>query len=122
MKNKEKISDELSLISQNVQIKGNVSGEGNFRIEGKVEGNIEIKGNLFLGDQSKIIGNIKVNNLTSNGFIEGKINVDEKLVLEKKSKVMGDINTKILIVEEGAEINGKCIMGTPSIKSSKDEN
>ncbi|MCX8011379.1 MAG: polymer-forming cytoskeletal protein [Ignavibacteria bacterium] len=110
MKSNEKFSDEISLIGRNVFLKGDLSGEGNFRIEGKIEGHISIKGNLYLGDNGSNRGNIDSNNFTNNGIVEGNINIKEKLVLEKNSKIKGDIKTKILVVEEGAEINGMCIM------------
>ncbi|MBM4175745.1 MAG: polymer-forming cytoskeletal protein [Ignavibacteria bacterium] len=114
MKNREKFSDELSILSNNVQIKGNISAQGNFRIEGQVEGDVNVRGNLFLGETATVRGNITSNNFTCNGTVQGKIMIEDKLVIEKKSKITGDITTKALIVEEGAEINGKCIMSSGS--------
>ncbi len=109
MKNKTKLVDELSLIAKHLEIKGDINGAGDLKIDGKINGNINLEGNLFLSESAEIQGNISAVNFETNGLIEGNILVKEKLTIGSKSKIVGDIKTKILIIEEGAEINGKCI-------------
>lgn len=110
MKIKEKFSSEISILSHAVTIEGNLSGEGDFRIDGKVLGKLNIKGNITLGEHSFIKGEITAQNLNLSGKIEGNIFVNEKLTLEKTSVMSGNITTKQLIVEPGAIINGHCSM------------
>lgn len=109
MKNKNKPIDELSLISKHMAINGDINGMGDLKIDGKVEGNITLEGKLILTEGSSIAGNITANNFICNGLVIGNVVIKEKLTLESKSKISGDIKTKLLIIEEGAEINGKCI-------------
>lgn len=109
MKNKIKTVDELSLIATHLEIKGDLVGAGDLKVDGKINGNVTLDGNLFLSETAEIKGNITANNFETNGLIEGNIVVKEKLTIGSKSKIIGDIKTKILIIEEGAEINGKCI-------------
>ena len=109
MKNKGKSIDELSLIAKHLEIKGDLNGAGDLKIDGKINGNINLEGNLFLSEYAEIKGNISAINFECNGFLEGNMHVKEKLTIGSKSKITGDIKTKILIIEEGAEINGKCI-------------
>lgn len=109
MKNKNKTIDELSLIASHLMIKGDINGAGDLKIDGKIQGNVNLEGNLFLTESGEVKGNIVANNFECSGFVEGNITIQEKLTIGSKSKVVGDIRTKILIIEEGAEINGKCI-------------
>ncbi|MCX8056260.1 MAG: polymer-forming cytoskeletal protein [Ignavibacteria bacterium] len=118
MKNKLKTIDELSLIAKHLDIKGNLIGAGDLKIDGKIEGDVTLDGNLFLSDSASIKGNINANNFECNGIVEGNIFVKEKLTIGSKSKIVGDIKTKILIIEEGAEVNGKCI----ALKNYEEEN
>lgn len=106
---KNKTIDELSLIAKHLEVKGDLTGAGDLKIDGKIQGNVNLEGNLFLSESAEIKGNIIAKNFECNGIIEGNILVKDKLTIGSKSKITGDIQTKILIVEEGAEINGKCI-------------
>lgn len=109
MRDKKNYIDELSLIAKHLELKGNLNGAGDLRIDGKIEGDVTLNGNLFLTENAQVKGNIQANNLQCNGIIEGNIFIKEKFTIGSKSKIIGDIKTKILIIEEGAEINGKCL-------------
>jgi len=109
MKDKKNQINELSLISKQIEFKGNLNGAGDLKIDGKIEGDVLLDGNLLLTETGIIRGNIQTNNFQCNGTVEGNIIVKEKFTVGSKSKIKGDIKTKILIIEEGAEINGKCL-------------
>jgi cytoskeletal protein CcmA (bactofilin family) len=109
MRDKKKQIDELSLIAKHIELNGNLTGAGDLKIDGKFEGNILLDGNLFLTENAQIKGNIQAIEFQCNGIVEGNIFIKEKFIIGSKSKIIGDIKTKILIIEEGAEINGKCL-------------
>lgn len=116
---KDSHDEEVSIISSGVKIEGNLSSEGNVRIDGIVFGNLSINGNLTIGDSSEIVGEIKARNVITNGKVEGKIYAQEKLKLEPKSVIKGDLITKTLIIEEGAIFEGHSSMdGSQSSLSS----
>lgn len=117
MKNKNKSMDELSLIAKHLEIKGDLIGAGDLKVDGRIIGNVNLEGKLFLSESAEIKGNVDTINFECNGSLEGNILVKEKLIIGSKSKIVGDIKTKILIIEEGAEINGKCI----AAKDNKEE-
>lgn len=106
---KNKTIDEISLIARHLEITGDITGAGDLKIDGRLNGNLNLEGNLLLSESAEIKGNIVAKNFDCNGIIEGNILVKGKLTIGSKSKIVGDIQTRILVVEEGAEINGKCI-------------
>ncbi len=73
-----------------------------------------VKGRLSSVHQ--IDGNISSAEADIAGKVEGTIKVSNKLSLRQTAIVGGDIFTKILIVEEGAQINGNCRMGALDTK------
>ena len=103
-------SEDVSILSDGVNIEGKISSNGNVRIDGKVIGDVDVKGNLTLGNSSEIKGQVKAKNMTVSGSVEGTLIIDEKLTLESSSKIKGDIIAKVLIVEEGAKFDGKSSM------------
>ncbi|MCW8849739.1 MAG: polymer-forming cytoskeletal protein [Melioribacteraceae bacterium] len=103
-------SEDVSILSDGVNIEGKISSNGNVRIDGKVIGDVEVKGNLTLGVSSEVKGQVKAKNMTVSGKVDGTLNIDEKLTLEASSKIKGDIIAKVLVIEEGAKFDGKSSM------------
>lgn len=107
---KEAHTEDVSIISNGVTINGELKSEGNVRIDGIINGNVSVSGNLTLGDTSHIKGEVKARSINMSGQIEGKVMVDEKLRLESKSVLKGDLIAKTLIIEEGAFFDGRSSM------------
>jgi cytoskeletal protein CcmA (bactofilin family) len=110
-KKEEVYSEDVSILSSGVNINGKLTSNGNVRIDGKIIGDIDIKGNLTLGISSSINGEVKAKNVTVSGKVEGTLKVEDKLTLESTATVKGDLFAKALIIEEGAKFDGKSSMG-----------
>ena len=103
-------SEDVSILSDGVNIEGKISSNGNVRIDGKVIGDVHVKGNLTLGSSSEIKGQINAKNMVVSGKVEGTLKIEDKLTLESTSKIKGDIIAKVLVIEEGAKFDGKSSM------------
>jgi cytoskeletal protein CcmA (bactofilin family) len=103
-------SEDVSILSDGVNIEGKISSNGNVRIDGKINGDVNVKGNLTLGQSAEIKGQVSAKNMTVSGKVEGVLKIEEKLTLEASSVIKGDIITKILVVIEGAKFDGKSSM------------
>ncbi len=109
--NDEQTSQETeTIIGSSVKVDGNFKGEGNITVEGVVQGSLKTNHDLTVGPQAKIKAEVEANNLYLSGEVRGNIKVTEKTKLTSSAKVFGNIETKSLSVEEGAIINGKCMM------------
>ena len=103
-------ASDVSILSSGVKVEGKLFSDGNVRIDGKVVGEVQVNGNLTLGESSDINGNIKANNVTISGKVEGTVQAGEKMVLETKSRLAGDLFAKVLVIEEGAKFDGRSSM------------
>jgi cytoskeletal protein CcmA (bactofilin family) len=103
-------SEDVSILSDGVNIEGKITSNGNVRIDGKITGDVLVKGNLTLGPSAEIKGEVTAKNMTASGKVEGVLKIEDKLTLESTCIVKGDIITKILVVEEGAKFDGKSSM------------
>ena len=103
-------SEDVSILSDGVNIEGKISSNGNVRIDGKVIGDVNVKGNLTLGASSEVNGQISAKNMTVSGKVEGTLKIEEKLTLESSSRIKGDLIAKVLVIEEGAKFDGKSSM------------
>ena len=71
----------VNTISNGTVIKGNISANGDFRMDGTLEGNITLTGKLVIGEQGHIVGNVVCQNANVIGIIDGNLSVKEFLTL-----------------------------------------
>jgi cytoskeletal protein CcmA (bactofilin family) len=103
-----------TIIGPSVQVEGELSSQGNIHIEGAVNGSIETTANLTVGEGARITANVKALNAHIAGQLKGNLVVQEKLELATTSKIEGDVVAKILVITEGAQLDGRCQMGSMS--------
>jgi cytoskeletal protein CcmA (bactofilin family) len=99
-----------NIINAGTTILGDLTSDGDMRIDGTVKGYIQCKSRLVLGNTAKVEGDIKSSNLEISGFVDGNIMVAELLTVKSTAKINGDITAAKLIIEAGAEFNGSCSM------------
>ena len=104
-------SPSLNMISEGTTIKGTIKSQNDLRIAGRLEGEAICKGKVIISSSAHIDGNVASVDADVAGKVEGTIKVSNKLSLRQSAIVGGDIYTKVLIVEEGAQLNGNCRMG-----------
>lgn len=103
-------SEVETVIGPSVKVDGNFIGEGNVSVDGVVHGSLKTKHDLTVGPTAKIKAEVEAQNLFLAGEIKGNVKIIEKAQLSSSAKILGNLETKILSVEEGAVINGKCTM------------
>ncbi|HKJ79249.1 MAG TPA: polymer-forming cytoskeletal protein, partial [Prolixibacteraceae bacterium] len=101
----------INILSEGTTIKGDIVANGDIRIDGSLNGNIEAKGRLVVGPKGKVEGEINCNNIEVSGSIKGKINVSELLTMKASAQINGDIVAGKLSVEPGSVFTGTCTMG-----------
>ena len=79
-------------------VKGDIVTETDFRLDGKIEGNVSCNGNIVSAN-AEILGEV-----------EGSIHVSAKLVLKATAVIKGDIFAQTLEIEPNARFNGVCKM------------
>ena len=92
-------------------IKGDIISDGNFRIDGTLEGNINTKGKVVVGEKGLIQGEVVCQNADVEGTIKGKLHVVQLLALKSTANIHGDILVDKLSIEPGANFTGTCKMG-----------
>lgn len=117
------VKDSVTIISEGVKLDGKLISQGNVRIDGNINGDIQAAGNITVGEHGEVTGEIKAQVIIIGGKIAGTVVANEKIVLESSSNLKGDLITKILVVEEGAIFDGKSAMSSkdrPSNPASTD--
>ncbi|HEU4321668.1 MAG TPA: polymer-forming cytoskeletal protein [Roseiflexaceae bacterium] len=101
-----------TVIGANTSFVGTMKSDGNIRIDGSVEGDIEVLGNLIIGETGRVIATVKAQNVHISGAVKGEITAVEQLEISPTGKVWGDITTAALHIEPGGLFRGQSAMTT----------
>lgn len=98
-------------ITAESKIIGTIVANNDIRIDGTVEGDIQCRGKVVIGEKGFVHGNIQCTNAEVQGRIEGKVEALQTLALRASANIQGDVVTQSLIVEPNAIFCGTCQMG-----------
>ncbi|MCF8254376.1 MAG: polymer-forming cytoskeletal protein [Bacteroidia bacterium] len=101
---------EINILNAGTKINGDLISEGDLRVDGSLKGNIEVKAKLVLGVSAQVEGNVRAINCDISGVVKGNISVSDLLTIKSTAKINGDISCSKLIIEVGAEFNGRSTM------------
>ena len=101
---------ERNIIGNNTVFTGDITSDGDFRIDGTVDGTIKTSGRVILGKDGNINGNVQCANADVEGTISGTLSVDQLLTLKATANIQGDVTMDKLSVEPGAVFNVNCSM------------
>lgn len=106
-----------TLVGSTTSIEGAViKSDGNLRIDGSVEGEIEIAGALVVGKTGRVIANIQARQVFVAGAIKGDIEAPNGLEITKSGKVFGNITVGNLQIEQGGVFRGQSFMGNEGMQ------
>lgn len=100
----------LNLINEGCIVEGVLNSSSFIRIDGTVQGNMNVEAGAVIGDKGLVTGDIKTKSLIIYGIVNGNI---DSYCLEIKSTgcVNGEIKTSKLHIEFGGVYNGSLTMG-----------
>ncbi|MGE5372945.1 MAG: bactofilin family protein [Solirubrobacterales bacterium] len=99
-----------TIIAGLVVIKGEVKAAGSMRIDGEIDGSLDLKGNLVIGERGRVKGDIAVENVLVAGTVEGNILARGRTEITVTGSVVGDVEAGTFVVEEGGRFQGYCKM------------
>jgi excisionase family DNA binding protein len=107
---KKKVEEKILDVDASMQGTLNFKDPVNLRINGKFEGDLEVKGILTIGSAAFVSANITGDNIIIGGKVKGRITARESLTLLPTAVVEGKIYPAKLNISEGAMFEGVCSM------------
>ncbi len=101
-----------TLIAAGTTLKGDISSNGDIRIDGTLQGNIQCQAKVIIGSNGSVEGDISGQQADIMGKVAGTIKVKELLQLKGGSHVNGNLYAGKLQIEPSANFNGQCHMTT----------
>ena len=109
----------VTVVGKGISIKGELLGDEDVKIEGRVEGKIRLTKNLLVGQSGVIEADVEAENINIGGTVTGNIAAQNRVEIVSSGTMIGDIKAPRVIVAEGAHFKGNVDMDTskrPSLK------
>jgi excisionase family DNA binding protein len=107
---RKKFEEKMMELDANMQGSLSFKDPVNLRINGKFEGNLEVKGSLTIGHTASVFADITGDSIIIGGRVKGKVTAKEALILLPTAIMEGDIYPARLNIAEGAILQGRCSM------------
>ena len=107
---KKNFIDDISvntIVGPGALISGNVTVSGFLRIDGDIDGNIQTKGRVIIGEEARVRGNIRAASVSVGGIVQGDIIAPDYVIILSSGMVIGSVLTKKLRVDDdvrGADV------------------
>jgi cytoskeletal protein CcmA (bactofilin family) len=103
----------INLVGTGTTIKGEITSNGDIRIDGTLIGQVRSKGKVIVGNTGVVEGEVFCQNADLSGNLKAKVEVTELLTLKASARLHGEIITNKLAIEPGAKFTGTCTMERP---------
>ena len=110
---------EVANIGKSISIRGDLTGNEDIVIEGKVEGKVELPNNqLTIGANGQVKAEINAKGVIVVGRVAGNIRGTDRVEIQATGVVEGDVSAPRLVVAEGAVVNGSIQMGKEAVAAA----
>jgi cytoskeletal protein CcmA (bactofilin family) len=102
----------LAILSNGVEVSGDILFAEELQVSGKVAGKVTSDtGTLLIAETGRVEAQVDVGVCIIRGTVDGNVSARTRIEIYKSGRVRGDLITPVLLVEEGAVINGTIGMG-----------
>lgn len=97
-------------LDQGSKVTGKLTFESPARIDGQVDGEINAKDGVIIGESAVVTAQIKAASIIVAGKVSGDLTASQRIEIRPSAKVLGNLTAPILVVHEGAVFEGHCAM------------
>ena len=108
-----------TLIAPAAQLEGALTGTGDVRIEGRLQGTVTVDGHVIVNQGGSIDATIKARVVVVAGEVHGDVNATEKIELQPTARLTGNMTAPKILIQEGAKFEGQVFMEGDARHASK---
>ncbi|MDT8448998.1 MAG: polymer-forming cytoskeletal protein [Wenzhouxiangellaceae bacterium] len=106
---------QAAIIGPSISINGQLSGDEDLIIEGRVKGTVQLKKHtLTVGSQGTLDAEVYANTILVDGTVNGDLYASERISIRKSAKIDGNILAPRISLEDGARFRGSIDMDAES--------
>jgi cytoskeletal protein CcmA (bactofilin family) len=100
------------------EFEGKLRCHQTLRIDGRMKGEIECEKAVLVGEGARVFATIAADEVQIAGVVEGDITARRKITLARTATVIGDLITPGIVIEEGAKLKGRIVIGSDAVSTA----
>ena len=105
------MSTQQTILGPTLEIDGEIEGEEDLVIQGKVKGKITSKKSLTIDQSGQLEAMVVTDTMTVSGKLEGNVEAATRIEIRADGNVVGDLKAPRIIIADGAKFKGHIEMG-----------
>jgi cytoskeletal protein CcmA (bactofilin family) len=105
------MGDKITVIGERTKVSGNLEGDEDLTVKGRVEGTIRLTKTLHVESGGIVVADVQVKDCVISGAVVGDVNATDSVHITNGGKMVGDINAPRVIIVAGAAFRGRVDMG-----------
>jgi len=94
-----------------ITLTGEIRCGETLRIDGSLKGEVHCDQLLTIGEKGSVFASIEGDTIVIAGEVKGDITARRKITLESTARVTGDLTTPGIVIQEGARLEGRIMIG-----------
>ena len=100
-----------AVIGASITIHGDLTGEEDLTVHGRVEGKVDVKGNsVTIGESGRVKADVYAKTIFVEGEVEGNLYGGDQIVLRSSGNVRGNLTAPRVALDDGAQFKGSIDM------------
>ncbi len=110
------ISNGSTIIGESILINGNLNGDEDLTVRGRVEGTITLTKNLVIEATGVVKAEVQVKSCIVSGALVGNVTATESIEITKEGRMVGDISAPRVVIVDGAGFRGRIDTGEVDVE------
>lgn len=106
-------------LGPNDRLVGQLYVEGDLRLGGSVEGQVEATGDVDVAQEANVKASVVGHGVSISGKVDGAVTAKDKLVVSRSGSLTGNVKVARLVIQDGARFSGNVSMGKAAVESEQ---
>jgi len=111
-------AEEGFVMGAGLSFRGEVSGDGDFHVAGKFEGDINVSGRVLVADGAQVDANINALAIVIGGTVRGNLSASTRVEILPTGVLTGTLRTGSFSAADGASVKGEVWVEPPGTRAA----
>jgi cytoskeletal protein CcmA (bactofilin family) len=110
--------DGSTIIGETISVSGNVTGDEDLTVRGRVEGSISIAKTLTVESGGVVKAEVQARSCVISGVVVGNVTASESVEITREARMVGDIAAPRVVIADGAGFRGRIEMADVDVEAA----
>ncbi len=96
----------LGYLAPGLSVRGRLSGAGDLTIDGRLEGELDVSGEVIVGERGVIVAPVRAGAVVVAGDLKGEVHARGAVAVRDGGRILGDVRAQRVSIDDGGALHG----------------